>query len=206
MDKEYINPLRKRHLAEYELMSAEQREQMDGYDELPKEERYIIPIKRKRKPEIFPGTIFAICLPSKRYVYGKILKKAENLPMIEDGYYIAMISNITTDNLQAPIFELSDNNILLGPWIISDASWKNGRFYTVSFSPITENENKLNIGFYKMKPMVKSEGKMIIDAGYFMDMDGNKIEKEPHYLDHCAYITIHGIEKELFKQAILGKI
>lgn len=26
MDKEYINPLRKRHLAEYELMSAEQRE------------------------------------------------------------------------------------------------------------------------------------------------------------------------------------
>lgn len=206
MEKEFINPIRKKYLMQYEAMSDDQKKKMDGYDELPKEERYIIPIKRKRNPEIFAGTIFAICLPSKRYVYGKILKKAENLPMIEDGYYIAMISNITTDSLQAPIFELADSNILAGPWIISDALWRNGRFYSVSFSPITEDEKKLNIGFYKMKPMVNSDGKLIIDAGYFIDIDGNKVDEEPQYLDQCAYITINGIEHEFFAQSILGKI
>ncbi len=72
-------------------MSEEQQIAWDEIDTLPKEKKYLKPIKRKRNPEIKTGTVFAMLLPENVYMYGKIISDNPELPMIEKGFFIAVI-------------------------------------------------------------------------------------------------------------------
>lgn len=155
------------------------------------------------KPDLKAGDVLAMHIPGDVYLYGKIIKKAENLPMIDEDYYIAVVGNATTDNLEEMDLQVDESNLLLGPWIISEAMWKNGKFFTVGNSPVTED--KLSIGFYKSKLSPDANGKLY-EAGYFIDLDGKKIESAPDFFTLCAYITIDGIEHEIYEQTIRGNI
>lgn len=202
--EQFVNPIKKRNQAEYNLRTEEQKQLIDGYENLAKEYKYIIPIKRCRKPELSEGVIFAICLPSHRYVYGKILAKTENLPMIDNNNYIVMITNVVSDNLEEVSFELSEANIIAGPWIVTDTLWKNGKFTTVGRRPISDSEKLLDVGFYRIEYI--PDGGTLKESGYLVDLHGNRIEQEPVYIHSCGYITIDGIEQNLYKNRVLGKI
>ena len=199
----FENPYSIKKKAMLDAIPEQKRREIDDFFSLPKEQRYIKPIKRKMKPDLKAGDIFAMHLPEDVYLYGKIIKKAENLPMIEDDFYIVLIGNLCTKELENPIFSIDKNNYLLGPWIISDSLWRNGKCFTVGNCPVVED--KLDIGFYKSRLAPGKDGKLH-EAGFFMDIHGNKLEREPDIFELCAYITIDGIEHDIKTQIILGNL
>ena len=205
INEKYVNPLRSRFVLEYNAMTEEQQHQFDLIETLPKEKKYLKYIKRKRLPDVKIGTIFVMLLPENIYMYGKIIAKADNLPMIDAGNFVAMISRITTKEIENFNFDLTETGILCGPWIIGEGFWKNGTFFTVCEGELSKKEKKLDIGFYEMNFRPQEDGKLI-DKGFFIDLNGKKIRKEPKFLNHCAYITIVGIEEEIRKHVILGDI
>ena len=198
------NPIEKHHKKLYSALSPELRTKIDGIENLPKEELYLIPIKRKRKPEVKAGTVFAMLLPERKYLYGKVIAPADKLPNIESNFFIVLVGNFVSDKLEFPQFELNKDNITC-VWIATLGFWKNGTFFTVGQTELTAVEKNLDIGLYECKLIPHSEGKMK-DVGYFVSLQGNKIHHTPKIFALCAYKTIYGIEQDIRKQIILGKI
>lgn len=200
--EDYKNPIRSRYVERYNNLSEEVQNQWDKIESLPKEELNIRPIKRNRKPELSPGTIFAIHLPEDKYLYGKILADNLSLPKIDKNFFVAFISKIVSNELIATPFELTESNIMFGPIIIGDGLWKNGTFYSICQENLTERERNIPFGFYASKLMFTETGKME-ERGSFIDVLGESLDKEPKFLGNCGYITIHGIEKAI-KQEVLS--
>lgn len=206
ISEEYQNPVRARFVAQYNAMTEEQQRQFDAIDSLAKEQKYLKPIKRVRKPNISAGTIFAMRLPEDIYVYGKIIARADKLPNIYDGFFVALVSRIATRSMEERNFDLTEAGILTEPWIVSDRAWRNGRFFTVFDGEVSKKEKKLDIGFYQPDFRPQSDGALLPLRGHIFDINGSVIDREPEHLASCGYITIDGIEKELRKQIILGNI
>lgn len=194
---ENMNPIRRRYVQWFNSLSEEQQIAMKGIDNLSKEEFYLKKIKRKRKPNIVPGTIFAMHLPENVYLYGKVIQEAENFPMIDPGFFIIMLSNIVTKELENVEFKINESTILAGPMIIGDGLWRNGTSFTTGYYELTEDEKTLDIGFMKMHGA---------NNYYLLDKHGGTTDREAKFLDYCAYTTIYGIEYEIRKQVILGNI
>lgn len=201
--EEYINPCRSRYVTRYNSLSEEQQIAWDEIDTLPKEKKYLKPIKRKRNPEIKTGTVFAMLLPENVYMYGKIISDNPELPMIEKGFFIAFITNIVTKDLYCPTFELSDKNILIGPFIIGNGLWKNGTFYTVGHQELTAKEKGISYGFYNSKYVISDSGKLI-DKGRIINSAGKPLDVEPKLLEFCAYKTITGLEEAIRREIIIN--
>ncbi|MDE5596721.1 MAG: immunity 26/phosphotriesterase HocA family protein [Lachnospiraceae bacterium] len=199
--EEYKNPCRSRYVAKYNALNEEQQKAWDAIDSLPKEKIYLKYIKRKRKPEVGAGTVFAMLLPENVYMVGKIIEDDLNLPTIEKGYFAVFISNIILKDLTEFSFELSEENILIGPLIMNDGFWRNGTFYTIGYAEITQKEKELSYGFYKIR-LIPTEDKPLADKSYIVDVHGNIMEEEPQFLDFCAYVTITGIERAI-RQALI---
>lgn len=199
----FDNPVSERNKKKYNTLNEMQKRLWDGIDNLPKEKKQLQPIKRKCKPEIKKGTIFALLLPENVYMFGKIFEDNLKLPMIDSDYFVAFISSFTSENMNDFPKEIKGENILLGPIIIGGGLWKNGTFYTVGYEPLSEEENQIDYGFYKIKFMHDNSSGKMIDKGYIVNAVGEKIDYEPKYLDSCAYITIDGIERGL-RQAIIA--
>ena len=98
-----------------------------------------------------------------------------------------MITNVVSDNLEEVSFKLSEDNIIAGPWIVTDALWKNGKFTTVGRRPISDSEKLLDVGFYRIEYI--PDGGTLKESGYLVDLHGNRIEQEPVYIHSCGYIT-----------------
>ncbi len=198
----FENPYSKKLKQEFATLADEQRKAINDIYDLPKEERYLKPIKRKLKPNLKEGDVFAMLLPEDVYLYGKIIKKAEHLPKIEPNCFVVVISNICTKDLETIDLNINEDTYLCGPWIVSDVFWKNGKFFTVASSL---NSSDLDMGFYKSRLSIGDDGKMY-ESGHFIDINGERISKEPNHYTLCAYITIDGIEHELRKQIIMGNL
>ena len=200
--EEYKNPCRSRYVAQYNALNEEQRKAWDAISSLPKEKLYLKPIKRKRKPEVKAGTVFVILLLENVYMVGKVIEDDLNLPMIEKGFFAVFISNIILKDLTEFSFELSAENILIGPLIMNDGFWRNGTFYTIGYEKITQKEKELSYGFYKTK-YVSTADKPLVDKSYIVDVHGNCLDEEPQFLDFCVYVTITGIEYAIRRALIM---
>lgn len=200
--KEYENPCRSRYILRYNSLPESIQHQWDSIDKLPKEKLNLRPIKRKMKPDIREGTIFAMKLPENMFIFGKVVATDLNLPMIENDFFVVFIFRYSSKSLEGYPIELSYDNILLGPWIISNGLWRNGTCYTVGFCGLTEEEKNIDYGFYEFKIGMSNEGK-IIDDGFICDVKGYRLNHEPIFLEHCACITIYGIETKIRREIIV---
>lgn len=145
---QFQNPIALRYNKVYNSLSNEQRQQWDNIEYLPKEQWRLKKIRRVRKPEISAGTIFALLLPENVYMFGKIVEDKLSLPNIEKDFFVAFISSQVSDDINHFPHVIHDENIILGPVIISDGLWKNGTFFTVGYEPLTEDEMNLDYGFF----------------------------------------------------------
>lgn len=199
--EEYKNPCRARYVARYNSLSEDIQRKIDDIDKLPKDKLHLKPIKRKRNPKIHEGTIFTIKVPEDVFFFGKVICTDLTLPMIDKGYFVVFFFRQGSRDMSHFPLELTTDNILIGPMILGDGLWKNGICYTVGFQPLTEREKGIDYGFYKMSYKISESGKMV-DFGKVIDVNGNVLQKEPAFLDHCGYTTIHGIE-HAFRQEII---
>lgn len=117
-----------------------------------------------------------------------------DIPMIDDNFFIVFVGDKVSKDMFDYQTEFDDEHITIGPWIIGEGLWKNGTFFTVGHCEITEKEKQLDYGFFKFKRYPN---------GYIVDVDGNVLDKEPKYLEHGAYNTIHGIEVDVREALIL---
>lgn len=203
--EEYINPCRSRYVKRYNELNEEQQREWDNIENLPKEKLYLKPIERKRKPEVVEGTIFALQLPEDLFMFGKVIARKHHLPMIDEEFFVVFISSKVSQEMTDYPQEFTEDNILLGPWLVSEAFWRNGTFYTVGFEELTDIEKRIDYGFYKTRYVVPKFGKgKMKDKGFIVDVNGKKIDYEPRYLEHCAYITITGIEEAIRQEIIIN--
>lgn len=205
----FENPCSIRYKKRYESLPEDIKKQWDDIENLPNEKLYLKRIKRKFKPEIEIGTIFALKLPEDVFLFGKVVADVSKLPILisdEDcRYYVAFISKKASKNMEDFPSEITADDILVGPWIIGDWLWRGGKFYTVGQKPLTEEEKKIDYGFYKMKlepSRMIYEG--LVDNGYIVDINGCKMDHEPEFLETTGCITIIGIEKELRQEIIVN--
>ncbi|MBT3319165.1 MAG: hypothetical protein HN948_10145 [Clostridia bacterium] len=192
--EEYINPCRRRIVTRYNSLPEEKQKQIENIDKLPKDKIYLKPIKRKRKPEIHEGTIFAVKLPEDVFFFGKVICLNHNLPNIDKSFFVVFFFRHGSRSLDNYPTKLTKDNILIGPMMFGDGLWRNGTCYTVGFQPLTRYERKVNYGFYKHN---------ILGGGKVIDVNGKLLKKEPIYLDFCAYTTIHGIESDFRREIII---
>lgn len=200
----YETPISKKNDVLYASLSMEQKHSWNEIEHLPKEKIQLQPIKRKLKPEIAKGTIFAMLLPENVYLFGKIFLDNLCLPMIDSDYYIAFISRKAAKTMAEFPTEIPEGDVLIGPIIIGDGLWKNGTFYTVGYNPLTTEEVQIDCGLYKSNFQVDGSSGKIVDNGYYVNMYGEKIDYEPKHLELCAYKTIDGIERAIRKELIIN--
>ena len=179
----YETPISKRNDVLYASLSMEQKRLWNEMDQLPKEKIQLQPIKRKRKPEITKGTIFAMLLPEDVYLFGKVFVDNLHLPMIDSDYYIAFISRKAAKTMTEFPTEIPEEDVLMGPIIIGDGLWKNGTFYTVGYNPLTTEEFQIDCGLYKTKFQVDASSGKMIDNGYFVNVYGEKIDYVPKHFE-----------------------
>lgn len=188
------NPYSRKFVARYNSLPVDVQKQIDDIDKLPKEKIYLKPIKRKRKPEIHEGTIFAVKLPEDVFFFGKVICSNHNLPNIDKNFFVVFFFRQGSRSLDNHPSKLTKDNILIGPMMFGDGLWRNGTCYTVGFQPLTRYERKINYGFYKHN---------ILDGGKVIDVNGKALKKEPTYLDISGYTTIHGIEYAFREEIII---
>ncbi len=201
--EEYKNPCRSRFVDRYNSLSEDTQRQIDNIDKLPKAELYLKPIKKQRNPNIHEGTIFAIKLPEEVFFFGKVICLKPELPNICKGFFSVFFFRRGSRDLGHYPLELTKDNILIGPMILGDGFWRNGTCYTVDLHPLTKYEKEIDYGFYKPSYKPSVSGKLICQ-GKIIDVKGNVLQKEPSFLHHCAYTTIHGIESAFRKEIIIN--
>lgn len=196
-----MNPCRRRYVERYNSLPEDVQKQWDDVKNLPKEKLYLKPIKRKRAPDTPAGTIFAMKLPEDVYMFGKIVNDNLNLPMIKDGHFVIFVFAYSSRDMMDYPTELTEKNILAGPWIINDGLWRNGTFFTVGYQEVSEQEKAIDYGFYRFR-YVPAEAGGLVDRGDILDAAGNKLDREPKYLSICGYRTLDGIEQGIRKEII----
>lgn len=174
-------------------LSIEIRQKIDelyeNFQSIPR----LIKLKRNRKPvDIHIGDVFLVSNIEGKYFYGKVLQKVntEKHPFSwsKEAYVAFIFANVTTEkNLDnfAPNYE----ELACGPEIFDASYWKKGYLEIIDNIPLTKEEQKLDIGFFKST---------ILDVGgHFIDANAKKLHYCPKYFNHTGFITYFGVESDL---------
>jgi len=86
------------------------------------------------------------------------------------------------------------SNLLIPPAIVGDEYWKKGYFHTIANIPLTEEEKKLDFGFYSIH----------FKGNFFCKETGELLDKEPKLLGMHGITTISGIGLEIEEELIIN--
>ena len=130
----------------YSEQSAEVKKQLEQLKTNGKAKEELIVIKRSRS-EVKAGDIFAIQHKSGMYFYGKVLN-ADVKYMREDGFYVIAIFKNSSINLSLDNLKLDYEQLLIPICLDDKRCWTSGYFYTLYSGPLTQEEKKLDYGFF----------------------------------------------------------
>lgn len=115
---------------------------------------------RKRRKE---GEVFVIQPKEGLYYFGKVVRtKIPSKAIMVNGWHLIYIYDYSSHTTDIPK-DLSHNSLLIAPHIVNNQGWLKGYFQTVDIQPVTENERKVDYGFWdiKTKEFVNEEGKSL---------------------------------------------
>lgn len=180
------------------MQSQEIKEKLDSF----RNSDYQLRVIKSTKPKINIGDVFLLSPRENIYFYGKVLKtniKTINNDTFVEGKYTVFIHKCKTNQISLNNFNPNYDDLLINPSIVDISYWKKGYFFTIGNLPLTEIENTLNYGFYKL-------GISGIRDGWFCTEEGEKIEHQPKIIGIYGVATITGISAEIEKEIIMDPL
>ena len=173
-------------------MSEEQRKELaESHD------KNLLRLKRARKPVFSDGDIFVLSPVEGMYLYGRILQAKINNPdddWMSEGMLVFIFKTKSRDK-SPDNFKLDYGNVLIGPEVVPRQYWTCGFFETVGNIPLTQEEKKLDYGFFNWD--------LDREIGCFMKPSGKIILHEPKFLEQYGICTLSGIYSEIIFKSIL---
>jgi len=188
------NPLALEWKKRYSSQPFEVKEKLDALSKMPPKEYQLRTILKSKIPPR-DGDIFLLSPRENIFFYGKVIKAdidhLEKDPFIH-GKSLVFIFNVKTTLLNTEKYKADYKNLLIPPEIVDNSYWKKGLFYTVGTEQITEEERKLDYGFYK------------IGNGKYYKENGIEITHQPSILGTYGVATISGIASKIEKEIIIN--
>lgn len=175
----------------FNTLSEEQKAAIKKIDEMDSSTYILKKIKRKLKPQLKEGDVFAMLLPEGFYIFGRILKSGVNFWSEPTKYNVAFIFEKIGKDINDIPEKFDYDKILLGPILLSDGYWTRGYCYTVTNIPLTDKEKKLDYGFWDNGAKMR-----------FLDADGKEMDHQPEYLSCYGLKTLYGLSIPIRKRII----
>lgn len=143
------------------------------------------------------GDIFVLSPRENIFFYGKVLKT--NIDHIEhdtfvQGKNVIFIFNNKTTKLDIGDYNPNYSQLLIRPAIVDISYWNKGLFYTVGNVGISEYEENLDYGFYRIG----------INSNWYCKEDGRLLEGKPKILGVYGITTMTGIALQVEKELIIN--
>ena len=190
------NPLFSEWKSRYESLPVNTRKEIDSLSLKNPKDYQLKVIKRTKKP-ISSGDVFILCPRIGIYFYGKVLQDHIlhiNNDTFVNGKNVIFIFRCKSTQPTMDNFNPNYNELLIQPAIVDESYWHRGFFYTISNKPITEEELRLDYGFYAINIM----------SGYYCKANGELLAQRPKILGTFGITTITGIASQIEKEFIIN--
>lgn len=191
-----VNPISSEWKRRYSEQTADTKERLDALDKM-KPKDYQLRLIKKSKIELKDGDVFVLSPRENIFFYGKILK-SNIIHIAKDtfvhGKNVVFIFQNKTSNPTIDDFNPDYTKLLVMPAIVDKSYWEKGLFYIVGNNGISDNENNLNYGFYKIG----------INSNWYCKEDGTVLESKPEILGIYGVSTITGIASQIEKELIIN--
>lgn len=190
------NPILSEWKKRYSKQTADIKEKLDALDQM-KPKDYQLRLIKKTKVKLRDGDVFVLSPRKNVFFYGKVLKT--NINHIEKdtfvhGKNVVIIFNNKTTKPTIEDFKPDYSQLLIRPAIVDISYWNKGLFYTVGNVGISNYEEDLNYGFYKIG----------INSNWYCKEDGIILESKPKILGIFGISTITGIALQIEKELIIN--
>ena len=184
---------RKEH---FESLNLEIQKELDNFYDTKAATHQLKVIKKSRSiPKV--GDVFLVSPREGIYFYGKVLVSniVRKVPdSFVEGKHVVFIFKGNTHEKNIDKYMPDYSNLLIPPAIVGDGYWKKGYFHTIANIPLTEEEKKLDFGFYSIH----------FKGNFFCKETGELLDKEPKLLGMHGITTISGIGLEIEEELIIN--
>ena len=180
----------------FESLNLEIQKELDNFYDTKAATHQLKVIKKSRSiPKV--GDVFLVSPREGIYFYGKVLV-ANIVRKVRDtfveGKHVVFIFKGNTHEKNIDKYMPDYSNLLIPPAIVGDEYWKKGYFHTIANIPLTEEEKKLDFGFYSIH----------FKGNFFCKETGELLDKEPKLLGMHGITTISGIGLEIEEELIIN--
>lgn len=141
--------------------------------------------KSKKVPS--EGEIFVLQPLPNQFYYGKVIQTNINSrDSFINGMTLIYIYNKVSQDRHVPQ-NLDNEELLIAPIIVNNQPWQKGYFETIGNINVSENEKKINYGFWDL---FKEK---------FVDIKGDILENEPQYWTQYGLGSYGIVGKEVQK-------
>ena len=151
---------------------------------------------KKSKETVKEGDVFVLSMKGGLYFYGKVLQAKIEHVQKNSSYnegIVIFIFKCKTNKKTLENFKPDYNKLLIGPDIVTSGYWAQGYFETIGNIPLTDEEKKLDYGFFRI------EGK----GGIILKANGEDMDHMPKYLQSYGISVYAGIYMSLRTEAII---
>ena len=190
---------------DYNPVSKRWQDRMDGLPEeikrqidTPIGKENLKVLRRIRKIDVKEGDIFVCSMNGNVFYYGKVLKsniQHKNPSDWVNGGNVVFIFRCKTSKKDLSDFSPDYKKLLIEPCIVLTRYWNKGFFETIGNIPLTDEEKKLDYGFFKSF--------ILGNGGYFIKESGEEIDHMPDIYSIFGIMVDSGIYKLIKNETIL---
>ncbi|ACM59494.1 immunity protein 26 of polymorphic toxin system [Caldicellulosiruptor bescii] len=184
----------------YESLPEDVRRRLDEWNEMISQldrenrtEEYQLRVIKRSRVEPKAGDVFVLSPREGLYFYGKVMvaKIKNETNSFINGAYSVFIFKCKSRKPDMSGYKPDYNNLLIPPAIVPRWYWTSGRFYNVGHEEITEEEKRLDYGFYeKMRNIFRKE-------------DGTILKREPKIWGGYGITTYIGIAYAVQRELVI---
>jgi len=155
-------------------------------------------VLKKSKNPVKEGDVFVVSPKEGVYFFGKVLEAdIQHIggdPWITGSYVICIFRQKSVSK-DIKDFKPDYSNLLISPLILTVDYWKRGWIETIGNIPLSEEEKKLDYGFYE-KDYIGSEGSLY-------KANGEGLKKIPKYFGSYGISTLNGLYSKIKTELII---
>lgn len=193
MFKINYNPILERWNSRIANISIEKKKLIEKNIDLNENLKVIKRTRRTRRD----GDIFICSLNDFVYYYGKVLRANILNPSNNwiNGCSLICIFREKTKEKNLGNYKGNCNNLLCVPNIVTSQYWSNGWFETIGNIPLTDEETRLDYGFYRKDFIGKN--------GSFFKENGEMMDHIPKFFDSYGVTSLNGIYMDIRVETII---